>query len=112
MKVLKPGVDRLGKWKKVVICDGRACMFENKTKSTVPCGAQLEINYKDIFVKSSPIDAEDKKFVFKCPDCGSYTCLRISDIPNYILDYASKRSEKDIDEDKEIADSKDYINLE
>ena len=112
MKVLKPGIDKLKTWKKTVICTGRAAMFDNKNKGSVPCGAQLEIDYNDVFVKSNPIDSSDKKFVFKCPDCGSYTCLSPIDLPNYVMNYASKRSEQDIDAEKEIANSKDYIDLE
>lgn len=112
MKVLKPGVDKLRTWKKVVKCSGMACMYENRSRNKIPCDAQLELNYNDVFVEDNPLAGNDKKFVFKCPECGSLTNLNRYELPDYIINYALKRKEKDIDSEKELQDGKDYISLE
>ncbi len=103
MKVLKPGVDKLRTWKKVVVCNGKGCYVKNSKSDLVPCEAELEINYKDIFHARTGVTPYDTFYLIKCPDCGSYTGIVATDLPDYIKSYADKRTEQDIDNERGAA---------
>ena len=89
-------------WSIQLECTGRGNDTGNAEKLCLPCHAILEVTGKDIFKTTSYCalyNSSDEHFTFKCPCCDCLTDIDLREVrlPLSVIQYARKRTEKDID---------------
>ena len=82
MKKLADGKDNQRLWKVEATCTGRGWNQEGKS----PCYALWEVSAMDIMkrVHTDISGDSDTYYGFLCPECGCFTELPSSDVPNFI----------------------------
>ena len=85
-------------WKTQVVCEG----FQRDSRN-MPCGQTWEVTEDDIVVKEVLVMYESVVEIFgmKCPDCGTFTEIHCSKIPQYIQNRCLAKYKKEQEELKQ-----------
>lgn len=78
-------------WTMVVKCTGKGNEQGNGRKGHLPCGSVLKINAGDIFLTFSGGNYLERgniiHYTCECPECGSYTDIEKTKLPEGIREY-------------------------
>lgn len=111
MKILQKGSIK-GIWRKQITCSGEGRHYENANNNIVSCGANLEINARDIFTIKHEFWRErtSYEYLIECPCCGALTKLKEKELPAEVRIFAETRTKDDVKNDNYRFE--DYTNKE